>query len=167
MIIRPERPSDQAPLRALHEAAFGQAQQADLVDALRALGLAQVSLVAEEEGALLGHVLLSRIELESAGRAISAACLGPIGVIPTRQRQGIGSRLMQASLEGAREQGIAIVVLVGHADYYPRFGFSSGRARSIASPYTKFGDVWMAAELIPGSLSAPATATFPAPWPLE
>lgn len=165
MVIRAETSSDGAAIRAVHEAAFGQAQEADLIDAIRDQCCSLVSLVAEDNGALVGHALISHIDVIASGRSIRAAALGPIGVLPTHQHQGVGSALIRQALDQARSQGIAVVLVLGHPGYYPRFGFCAERARAMSSPYTCHGDAWMVAELIPGTLpQTPSTVAYPAPW---
>lgn len=165
MVIRSETPADAAAIRSVHESAFAQPQEADLVDAIRDQCYSLVSLVAEQDGRILGHVLLSHLDVIAAGRSIRAAALGPIAVLPAFQKQGIGSALIRQALADARTQGIAIVLVLGHPAYYPRFGFCPDRARNMSSPYTCHGDSWMVAELIPGAVpQAPSTVAYPAPW---
>ncbi|MBL8174034.1 MAG: N-acetyltransferase [Bryobacterales bacterium] len=165
MLIRRENEIDAAAIRAVHAAAFGQALEGDLVDALRAEMLSDVSLVAEQHGTLVGHALLSRVEMIVEGRSLRAAALGPVAVIPELQNQGIGSALISQALDVAKGMGIGVVVVLGHTAYYPRFGFSAERARTLASPYTSHGDAWMVAELLSGTLPAgTGTVAFPAPW---
>ena len=165
MVIRAETPTDAAAIRCAQEAAFGQPQEAELVDAIRDQRCSLVSLVAEQDGVIFGHALLSHVEVIASGRSIRAAALGPIAVLPAHQRQGIGSALIRQALSEARDQGIAVVLVLGHPAYYPRFGFCAERARSMSSPYTCHGDAWMVAELIPNTLPpGPATVAYPAPW---
>jgi len=165
MLIRCESSSDAAAVRAVHTAAFGQPLEADLVDALRDDVLNEVSLVTEVDGVVIGHVLLSRLEVVGGGRSIRAAALGPVAVMPEHQSRGVGSALIRQALDEARTKGIAIVLVLGHPGYYPRFGFSAERARCLVSPYSSHGDAWMVAELTSGSLSVgPATVVYPAPW---
>ncbi|MBS1823970.1 MAG: N-acetyltransferase [Acidobacteria bacterium] len=164
-MIRAETPSDVAAIRCVHEAAFRQLQEADLIDAIRDQCYSLISLVAEEDGAILGHVLLSHLDVIAAGRSIRAAALGPIAVLPAHQNQGIGSSLIRRVLDQACSDGVAIVLVLGHPAYYPRFGFCAERARAMSSPYTCHGDAWMVAELIPGTLpQASSTVAYPAPW---
>lgn len=165
MVIRAETPADAAAIRCVHEEAFGQPQEADLVDAIRDQCYSLVSLVAEVDGVVLGHVLISHLDVIAAGRSIRAAALGPVAVLPAQQKQGTGSVLIRQALDAARSQGIAIVLVLGHPAYYPRFGFCAERARALSSPYTCHGDAWMVAELIPGALpQATSTVAYPAPW---
>jgi putative acetyltransferase len=130
MVIRDERPEDAPAVRALLEAAFGGPLEADLVARLRADGDVVLALVAEEAGRIVGHVLLSRMTAP-----FRALALAPVAVLPARQRQGIGSRLIRAALERATEAGFDAVIVVGEPAYYRRFGFDPELAQDLASPY--------------------------------
>jgi putative acetyltransferase len=98
MTIREETPADYAGIHALNCAAFGGADEAQLVDSLRADGVVVASLVAEEDGAVIGHILFSELLLETAHGAIPAVSLAPMAVLPARQSQGIGAALVHAGL---------------------------------------------------------------------
>lgn len=150
MIVRPERRADLPAIRTVNEAAFGTSEEADLVDALRTEGRVLLSLVAERDGTIVGHVLFSRMWIRTAGGRIDAVALAPVAVDPASQRQGIGSRLILDGLAALRERGERIVLVLGHPAYYPRFGFSSERAASLASPFPT--DAFMVLELAPGAL---------------
>jgi putative acetyltransferase len=121
MHIRPEVPSDYAAVHDLNVAAFGGDTEARLVAMLREQARPLVSLVAEESGTLVGHIMFSPLSLQ--GFAGLMMGLGPMAVAPTRQRQGVGSALVRAGLERCREIGAGAVVVLGHPDYYPKFGF--------------------------------------------
>lgn len=111
------------------------------------------SLVAVQGGRIVGHILFSRLVIEAGERIIEAAALAPMAVHPECQRQGIGSALVRAGLEACRAAGIAAVVVLGHADYYPRFGFSAAAARGLRCPFPEAGDAFMALELKAGALN--------------
>ena len=148
--IRLETAGDRPAIRQVNEAAFGTGEEADLVDALRADGIVLVSAVAEIDEQIVGHVLFSRMTVETSTGAVSAAALAPMAVTPACQRRGIGSRLSGYGLDRMREIGERIVLVVGHPAYYPRFGFSSERARAIDHPFPP--DAFMAIELVSGAL---------------
>ena len=114
-------------MRAVVRAAFGQDEEADLIEALRAAGDAAIALVAELEGAVVGQVMFSPMR-EPAG----CLGLGPVSVGPDLQRGGIGSTLIRAGIQRAREEGWRGIFLLGHAKYYPRFGFSPEAARGFS-----------------------------------
>ena len=151
MHIRDERPEDASSIRAVNLAAFETDVEADLVDALRVHATPIVSLVAEDAESVVGHILFSPVTLvESPG--LSLMGLAPMAVVPARQRQGIGSRLVREGLERCRRIGAAAVVVVGHATYYPRFGFVPGSRFGIGCEYDVPDDVFLACELRDGAL---------------
>lgn len=145
-MIRPATPSDAAAIRDVVAAAFGQPDEAELVDRLRADGDVLVELVAEHDGAVVGHILFSRLGIG----AIEGAALAPLAVAPDHQRTGVGVALTRAGIERCRELGVPAIVVLGHADYYPRFGFSPALAAPLEAPFS--GPSFMAMELVPGAL---------------
>ena len=150
LIIRPETAGDHEAIRSVNRLAFGQDGEGALVDALCAGDFATLSLVAEIDEAIVGHILFSKMHIVSGEREIEALTLAPMAVVPEHQRQGIGTQLVRTELDGCREAGHRIVLVVGHPDYYPRFGFSAELAETIESPYA--GAAFMALELVPGAL---------------
>jgi putative acetyltransferase len=150
VIIRAETAADQSMIWQVNEAAFGSAEEADLVGALRTQGVVLLSVVAELDGQVVGHILFSRMSIETPTEAIAAVALAPMAVLPRYQRQGIGGRLIRYGLDALRALGERIVIVVGHPAYYPRFGFSTEQARSLESPFPP--DAFMALELSPGAL---------------
>lgn len=140
--IRPETPTDLAAIYAVNERAFGQPDEADLVDALRRDGDAILSLVAEEEGEVVGHVMLSALPIESETASLNSAALAPVAVLPECQNRGIGSRLIDAAIAACRAQGIDMLVVLGHPEYYRRFGFSPDIAAALDAPFS--GEAFMA-----------------------
>lgn len=158
VLIRAEEPADAAAVRAVNELAFEQPIEADLVDALRAAGKAVVALVAVAGGRVVGHILFSevRIEPDAGGAAAVAAGLAPMAVLPELQRRGIGSRLVEAGLARCREAGYGASIVLGHPDYYPRFGYVPASRFGVRSTYDVPDEVFMAQELRPGALAAAA-----------
>ncbi len=152
MLIREEREQDHPAIWSVNRLAFEQPDEADLVDRLRADGVVIVSLVAEDESGIAGHILFSDLLIETESSVLHAVALAPVSVKPERQGQGIGSKLIEAGMAACRERGKSIVIVLGHADYYPRFGFSAELARPLLHDIFS-GDVWMAAELTPGALA--------------
>jgi putative acetyltransferase len=140
--IRPERPEDFSGIRQVHELAFGQADEAHLVDALRAAGdhVPELCLVALAEGEIVGHILFSEARLDTGSAVLT---LAPMGVRPARQRQGVGSALIREGLGRAAATDFPLVVVVGHADYYPRFGFEPGEDHGIVCPFRVPPESWM------------------------
>ena len=142
MLIQPEAPADRAAIRSVVEAAFPTPAEAVLVDRLREDGDVVISLVARDADGIVGHVLFSRL---TAG--IRALGLAPVSVLPARQRDGIGSRLIRHGLAEAATAGWVSVLVLGDPAYYRRFGFDRGLAAAIVSPYA--GPHLMALHLAP------------------
>jgi putative acetyltransferase len=147
--IRRETPADIDAIRRVKEAAFGQPDEARLVDALRGAADPFISLVAEDDGAIAGHICFTPVDID--GTAILG--LAPMAVAPERQRQGIGSMLVNAGLEECRRAGFGAVVVLGHPEYYPRFGFEPAAPKGIVSEYDVPEPVFMLLELVPGALA--------------
>jgi putative acetyltransferase len=153
VIVRGENPEDSEELSVIHsinEVAFGSQYEAELVDKLRTEGAVLFALVAEIQERIVGHILFSRMSIETSDGSIPATALAPMAVLPEHQRRGIGGRLVRHGLNLLHEQGERIVIVVGHPNYYPRFGFSSEKAHALESPFPK--DAFMAMELSPGAL---------------
>jgi len=131
VIVREERPDDNANIWRVNEAAFGRAGEADLVNALRQVGAVIASLVAEHDGKIVGHILFTPVTVKSEQAQHAAVALGPMAVLPSYQGQGIGSRLVQAGLAACREVGHNAVFVLGHRDFYPRFGFVTSKPYGI------------------------------------
>jgi putative acetyltransferase len=156
IIIRSETPADTTAVYTVNKLAFdGRDAEPGLVDAIRKSDdfIPELSLVAEESGQIVGHILFSPITIQTENGAIPAISLAPLAVLPPYQRQGIGAKLVLKGLEECKRLGHAIVIVLGHPTYYPRFGFSAALAKSLACPFGDCGDAWMALELIPGALS--------------
>jgi putative acetyltransferase len=149
--IRHEVPGDREAVRRVNESAFDSTDEADLVDILRVDARPVVSLVAEIGDRLVGHILFSPVSA-SAAPELRIAGLGPMAVLPENQRTGVGSALVVEGLKVCREAGFGAVVLVGHPDWYPRFGFVPASRFGLASEYDVPDDVFLAIELHPGYL---------------
>ena len=152
MRVRSETDADRAAIRAVNEAAFGSSLEADIVDALRSKRLELVSLVAERDGVVLGHILFSPVSLHKHGE-LKLMGLGPMAVLPRYQREGIGSTLVREGLIRCRQLGVHAVVVVGHPQYYPRFGFAAASRYGVRCEYDVPDDVFMLLELARGALS--------------
>jgi len=150
-MIRAASPVDAQAIAALNRAAFEGEDEVGIVERLRRDGLVAVELIAEEGGAIIGHILLSWLPTMLDGRMVKALALAPMAVRPVLQKQGIGGRLIAAALDEARAAGAAAVIVLGHPGYYPRFGFSAALAQNLASPFS--GEAFMALELMPGALA--------------
>ena len=143
--IRAERAEDADAIREILLAAFRGEAEARLVDRLNASGKVVCSLVAEEEGRVLGHVLFSRIEVGHAG--LPALALAPLAVMPAFHRLGIGSALVSAGLQQMRSAGHARVVVLGDPAYYPRFGFLPASRFGLVCPFPAPPEAFMAIAL--------------------
>ena len=152
MLIRPETAADVAAIHDVNFRAFGRESEARLVASIRASAgfIPDLSLVAVEEANVVGHILFSRIGIRAPHAAVEALALAPLAVRPESQNQGIGSTLTRHGLEACRRLGHRIVVVVGHPNYYPRFGFSSARARGLDAPFRD--EAFMVIELTAGAL---------------
>jgi len=151
MQIRAERKADTVAIQAVNESAFETPAEAGLVSALREQARPLVSLVAEVDGAIVGHIMFSPVFL-SGHPDLEIMGLAPMAVVPERQREGIGSALVRAGLEECRRLGFGAVVVLGHPEYYSRFGFSPSVHFGIGCQYDVPEGVFMALELRPGSL---------------
>jgi len=149
-LIRPAEPRDCPAIRAVIAHAFDRADEANLVEQLREDGEVACELVAASEIALHGHILYSRMTIEQAGRSLEAAALAPVSVLPAFQNQGLGGELIRAGNARCAALGCVAIIVLGHAAYYPRFGFSATAAESLEAPFS--GSHFMALELKPGAL---------------
>jgi len=162
--VRLETPGDYEAIRRVHDLAFGRSYEAQVADRLRASAayVPELSLVAELDGEIVGHVILSEAKIEGGSHSWPALVLGPIGVLPALQRQGIGSRLVNCGLERAAAMGYGAVILIGHPTYYPRFGFVPASRYGLKTAYNVADEVFMARLLRPDGLAAiSGTVIFP------
>ena len=151
ILIRRELPKDRDAIRSVNQAAFGNDAEANLVDALRDGGFVAVSLVAEIDGKVVGYIMFSRVMISGKTGILESLSLAPMAVLPEFQRQRIGSKLVTVGLATCRALGHKIAVVLGHPEFYLRFGFSSELARPFESPFGG-GEAWMALELVPKAL---------------
>ena len=150
MLVRREEIEDCRAVRLVNEQAFGRQDEADLVDRLRMEGAVLVSLVAEAQGRIAGHILFSRMWIETAREPVPAVALAPLAVIPDLQRQGIGGTLIEQGLDWLGRGAEKIVLVLGHPEYYTRFSFSTGKTLLLDSPFNP--KAFMGLELRPGAL---------------
>ena len=166
--LRPELPEDAAAIRELHRLAFGGETEADVVDAVRADGGAVLSMVGVDDpgavghatfetgaaGAVVAHILYTWVTVAAEdGERTSLLGLAPVAVLPSHQNAGVGTMLVEASLEHLRTRGHCGVVVVGHPGYYPRFGFLPGIRWGLRWENEGPEGVFQAAELSPGGLA--------------
>ncbi|NCJ05010.1 GNAT family N-acetyltransferase [Synechococcales cyanobacterium C] len=151
MLIRAEEQRDWVAVHAVNASAFETPAEANLVDALRDQVQPLISLVAEDNGAIVGHIMFSPVSLSSYP-ALRIMGLAPMAVASEYQRKGIGSALVHAGLERCKQLGFGAVVVLGHPAYYPRFGFSASAPFGIGCEYEVPEEVFMLVELQAGFL---------------
>ncbi len=146
MNIRFEQPDDIEKIRKVNLEAFETDTEANLVDVLRNTGIELISLLAEEKGEVIGHILFSPVAIDGDYR-VKIMGLAPMAVLPSWQRKGVGTQLVIQGLEACEKAGYEFVVVLGHPDYYPRFGFVPSVAYGIKSEYDVPPEVFMVKEL--------------------
>jgi putative acetyltransferase len=162
LITRCETPADTAAIREVNLLAFGKTYEPDLVEAIRGdpdAWLPHLSLVAVDNDGIIGHILFSRVHINST----PVLSLGPLAVLPDHQNQGIGGALIQAGLTAARAAGEHLVILLGHSTYYPRFGFLPATTFDIHHPHVDDGPHLMVLPLDDAPVPA-GTITYPPLW---
>ncbi|RUR79235.1 GNAT family N-acetyltransferase [Chlorogloeopsis fritschii PCC 9212] len=163
--IIPETNEEIANIRQVVTDAFAQPQEAQLVDKIRNSEnfIPELSLMAVENGKVLGHILFNRIFIEASQQTLPALALAPLAVIPQRQHQGIGTRLVQVGLSKCRELDYAIVVVVGYPHYYQRFGFQTASKFGLMSSLSVPDEAFMVLELKRSALAhISGTVHYPA-----
>ena len=163
--IRSITPADHGAVNAVITAAFGQREEADLVERLRNDGNVLFEQAATLGDSIVGHILFSRLPvIGNDGSVIAAASLAPLSVRPDCQNRGIGADLVSAGLDECRKRRIPAVIVLGDPDYYQRFGFSAAAARLLAAPFS--GPHFMAIELATGALKDGGKVRYPAAFGL-
>jgi putative acetyltransferase len=152
MMVRREEPRDFDAVRIVNERAFGQPDEARIVDALRGLADA-ISLVAAIDNQIVGHVLFTPVSIDDADSSVSVTGLAPMAVLPEFQRRGIGSALVDAGLDACRSAGYDLAVVLGHSAFYPKFGFVTAADHGLSCEYPAPREAFMVIELRPGSLA--------------
>lgn len=132
--IRPEQSDDQAGVRGVHEAAFPTAAEANLVEKLRKSGKAAVSLVAEDEHGIVGHIVFSPVTFDPP-LSVAGFGLGPMAVTPGHEKHGVGRRLVQNGLAECHARGACLVVVLGDPSYYGRFGFERASRHGLRNEF--------------------------------
>lgn len=157
--LRTEQPGDHKAVFDLIQSAFQSAEYSDhsehfLVDRLRASKafIPDLSIVAETDGIIVGHILLTKIKINDEGNSYPSLALAPVSVLPQYQGLGIGGKLIQEAHDVARRLGHTSVVLLGHKDYYPRFGYKQASTFGISLPFEVPAENCMAIELVDGAL---------------
>jgi predicted N-acetyltransferase YhbS len=157
IIIRQERPNDYEKVYEINKRAFNQENESELIKKIRKgqNHIPALSLVAEIEGKLVGHILFSKIKIVGDLNYDSLA-LAPMAVIPEYQKKGIGSKLVAGGLKKAKKLGFNSIIVLGHKDYYTKFGFRRASRWGIKCPFEVPDDVFMAIELTINALDGKA-----------
>jgi putative acetyltransferase len=152
--IRPENPEDIVRIDELTRLAFQGVDEANLIAAIRdsTYFVPELSLVAVDDDRVVGHILFSLITIESSEKSVEALALAPMAVLPEYQNRGIGTLLVQHGLAACKKLGYSIVIVVGHPEYYPRFGFTPARDCGIKAPFEVPDEAFMVLELVPDAL---------------
>ncbi len=153
MNIHEEQPSDIEKIWKVNSEAFETEAEANLVNALRSSGCTYLSLVAETETNVVGHILFTPVKLYSNENKLKIMGLAPMAVLSQYQNKGVGSKLVKAGLEHCQSLGYDAVVVLGHPSYYPKFGFVPTVTYGIKSEYEVPDEVFMILELVPESLN--------------
>ncbi len=156
--LRKEQKADYHQVYELNTAAFGQEDEAKLVDALRKNVTAfvpELSIVATINDSIVGHILFTKITIESEnGQRYASLSLAPMAAEPGLQKRGIGGMLIRGGFEAAKKLGFESVIVLGHEHYYPKFGFEPAEKWNIKAPFDVPSNAFMAIELVPGGLSS-------------
>lgn len=152
MNVRSEELKDYLIVHNLNTQAFGSEAEANLVDGLRQHAKPYVSLVYEKDSKVVGHIMFSPVTL-TGNAALKIMGLAPVAVDPEWQKQGIGHELIKAGLAKCKELGYLACVVLGHPEYYPKFGFVPSKVFNIKSEYDVPDEVFMVLELEDGYLS--------------
>ncbi|MEG4309438.1 MULTISPECIES: N-acetyltransferase [unclassified Microcoleus] len=152
MDIRTEKPEDVEAVRNINIAAFGRENEANLVDRLRGIA-STFSFVAVQSDRIVGHIFFSPVVVEGkCSSNLSIQGLAPVAVLPNYQRQGIGTLLIREGLKECGRSGFQAVVVLGHPDFYPRFGFIPASRKSLGCEYDVPDEAFMVLELESGAL---------------
>jgi putative acetyltransferase len=153
LIIRLETSEDRASIHHVNQAAFGQKEESEIIEKLRDRGILSLSLVAVQDDVVVGHIAFSPVEITSENSSFEAIALAPMAVLPLHQSKWIGSQLVSAGLNECRRLGHEIVFVLGHPNYYPRFGFVLAKSKNIKCEFEVPDEAWMVLELREGALA--------------
>lgn len=152
--VRSEKPEDYQSIYNVNKLAFNGEVEAKLVNNLRKTKgfIPELSLVATKNNVIVGHILFSKINIKTNKGDVSVLALAPMAVLPDCQKQGIGSFLIKEGLRKCKKLGYKAIILVGHPDYYPRFGFTPAKEKGLKLPFPAPDEAFMVYEIIPDSL---------------
>ncbi|WP_295623370.1 GNAT family N-acetyltransferase [uncultured Nitrosomonas sp.] len=149
MTIRKETRDDYRAIQTLNEVAFGKPDEAELVSKLRLNPnyIPGLSLVAEEDGEVIGHILFTPLDIFDDVSSHQSLALAPMAVLPKHQKKGVGSTLIEAGFQKAKDLGFTSVIVLGHPEYYPKFGFLPAERFGIHPPVEEWQGAFFAKEL--------------------
>ncbi|MFC1650023.1 GNAT family N-acetyltransferase [Candidatus Latescibacterota bacterium] len=150
--IRPEIPEDHDAVFEINSMAFETDAEAKLVDSVRAEGIALISLVAIFEGRIAGHILFTPVSIDNEHESESLMGIGPVAVLLEFQKRGIGSKLIREGLSVCENNGTSAVFVLGHVEYYPRFGFEPVAQHGLHYKESQYDQYFFVRELIPETL---------------
>lgn len=153
LTIRIERSSDHAAVYEVNRLAFGRVEEADLIERIRSLTSEIISMVAVLGDLIVGHVLFSPVTVQTNPSETAALGLGPVAILPDYQRQGHGTRLTEVGLRQCKLSGCKVVFVLGHPEYYPRFGFRPSANGGFFFKNHEFDPYFFFLELEPGASS--------------
>jgi len=164
IIIHPETENDYSKITEVNDSAFGQKNEGILIEKLRQTEkfIPELSLVAELNDEIIGHILFYPVLVQSATSRFHTLSLGPMAVAPEYQRKGIGSQLVIEGLKAAKKLGHKSVIVLGHPEFYPRFGFNPASQWNIKAPFDAPDEAFLALELVEGELKGKSgTVEYP------
>lgn len=164
VIVRAEVPEDIRAIDVVNLSAFQGEAEARLVSAVRASAdfVPDLSLVAELNGRIVGHLLLSKVKLQTASESRTVLALGPMSVVPSQSHRGIGSVLIQSGVARARDMRYQAIVVAGQPEYYERFDFKPATTWNLTSNLRIPADALTAMELVSGALAGGGQVLYPA-----
>lgn len=153
--VRSEKPEDYQSIYNVNKTAFSSEVEAKLVNNLRKTKgfISKLSLVAIKDKEIIGHILFSIIHIQTNAKTVPVMALAPMAVLPKHQKQGVGSMLVREGLKECKKLGYKAVVLIGHPDYYPRFGFSPAKEKGLSLPFDAPSEAFMVYEIFPQALA--------------
>lgn len=154
IVIRAETVDDYAKIREINNRAFNQDTEGELIENLRKKKeyIAELSLVAEYKNQLIGHILFFPLSIIGKNKRFPTLALAPMSVLPEFQNKGIGGKLIKEGLKVAEQLGFTSVIVLGHPEYYPKFGFEKASTWNIKPPFDAPDDAFMAIELVENAL---------------
>jgi len=150
--IRPETAADTAKVYEVEAAAFETTAEAELVQKLQQSDVDTISLVALLDDEVVGHILFSPVTVKNDEREFTAVALGPVAVSPDHQNKNVGSELCRTGLAACLQAGYDLAFVLGHANYYPRFGFTPSAPLGLRCQFKVPDEAFMVTELVPGAL---------------